>query len=99
MAEDAAQPFSGPDGTGYANDLVKAAFKAAGVQVTFDVVPYARCKREVEAGRTPACFSMSWDPGMGKSVIFSQAPIFQVYADVFANRQSHIDGPAAIAGG
>lgn len=103
MAEDAAQPFSGPDGTGYANEVVKAAFQAAGVDLTFDVVPYARCKREVETGGTPACFSMSWYPGVEKYVVFSKLPVFQVYADVYVNRSSPLKrladiGPRKVVG-
>jgi ABC-type amino acid transport substrate-binding protein len=90
MAEDAAQPFSGPDGTGYANDVVKAAFHAVGADLTIDVVPYARCKRAVETGGTAACFSMSWYPGVEKLVAFSKSPVFQVYADVYVNRSSSL---------
>ena len=59
MAEDAAEPFSRADGTGYANDVVKAAFHAVGVEIAFDVVPYARCKKDAEDGKIAACFSMS----------------------------------------
>src|SRR5882672_804025 len=36
MAEDAAEPFSRADGMGYANDVVKAAFHAAGVEIQLD---------------------------------------------------------------
>src|SRR5882672_2575762 len=93
MAEDAAQPFSRPDGTGYANDVVKAAFHAAGVEVVLDVVPYARCKKNAEEGRIAACFGMSWYQGVEKVVAFSSLPIFEVHADVFLNRKA----PARIA--
>ena len=86
MAEDAAPPFSRADGTGFANDLVKAAFKAAGIDVALDIVPYARCKKDAEDGRVAACFSMSWYSGVEKFVVFSDKPIFRVYADVFLSR-------------
>jgi polar amino acid transport system substrate-binding protein len=99
MVEDAAQPFSGPDGTGYANDVVKAAFQAAGVDLILDVVPYARCKREVESGGTAACFSMSSYPGVEKFVAFSKLPVFQVYADMFVNSQASIRKPSDIRPG
>ena len=88
MAEDAAEPFSRADGTGYANDLVRAAFRAAGVEIQFDVVPYARCKKDVENAKVVACFSMSWYMGLEDKVAFSDLPIIQVYADVFLNRNS-----------
>jgi ABC-type amino acid transport substrate-binding protein len=88
MAEDAAEPFSRADGTGYANDVVRAAFHAAGVEIQFDVVPYARCKKDVEDGKVAACFSMSWYMGVEDAVAFSDIPVIQVYADVFLNRNS-----------
>ena len=88
MAEDAAEPFSRADGTGFANDVVKAAFQAVGVNVALDVVPYARCKKDVEDGKVPACFSMSWYQGVEKTVIFSKRPVFEVYADVFLSAKS-----------
>jgi len=88
MVEDAAEPFSRADGTGYANDLVKAAFRAMGVEIQFDVVPYARCKKDVEDGKIAACFSMSWYMGVEDTVAFSDLPVIQVYADVFLNGNS-----------
>jgi hypothetical protein len=87
MAEDASEPFSRADGTGYANDILKAAFHAAGVDITFDIVPYARCKKSLEQARTPACFSMSWQKEFEGIIAFSEAPIFEVYADVFQNKR------------
>src|SRR5258706_1006278 len=71
MAEDAAEPFSRADGTGYANEIVKTAFHAAGVEIRFDVVPYARCKKDVDDGKVLACFSMSWDRGVEDTGVFS----------------------------
>jgi len=86
MAEDAAPPFSRADGTGFANDVVRAAFKAAGIDVTFDVVPYARCKKDTEDGKVAACFGMSWYSGVERSIVFSDQPVFLVHADVFLLR-------------
>jgi ABC-type amino acid transport substrate-binding protein len=84
MVENASEPFSRADGTGYANDLVRAAFAAAGVDVVFDVVPYARCKDALVRGLTPACFSMS--RSAGAAVRFSDQPLFAVEAVLFQNR-------------
>jgi ABC-type amino acid transport substrate-binding protein len=86
MAEDAAPPFSRADGTGFANDVVRAAFKAAGIDVALDVVPYARCKKDAEDGKVPACFSMSGYQGMERSIVFSDQPVITVYSDVFLVR-------------
>lgn len=62
MVEDAAAPWSGSDGTGYANDVVVAAFKEMGVEIQLRVVPYSRCKYLVLSGQVTACFNMSWQP-------------------------------------
>jgi ABC-type amino acid transport substrate-binding protein len=86
MAEDAAPPFSRADGAGFANDVVRAAFKAAGLDVALDVVPYARCKKDTEDGKVAGCFGMSWYKGVENSIVFSDQPIFRVHADVFVAR-------------
>jgi ABC-type amino acid transport substrate-binding protein len=74
--EDAAAPWSRGDGTGYANDIVVAAYRAAGVEVELTVVPYERCKHLVVRGDVPACFSMSWLPEFEPTVVFPDEPLF-----------------------
>jgi polar amino acid transport system substrate-binding protein len=88
MVEDAAGPYSRSDGTGYANDIVRAAFTAVGVDVVFDVVPYARCKESLLAGRTPACVSMSRSEMFGDAVVFSNRPIYEIRATFFQRRDA-----------
>lgn len=83
MVEDDAAPWSLGDGTGFANEVVTAAFAAAGVQVGLEVVPYARCKNAVMQGRCAACFSMSWLPEFAGAVSFSARPLFTCSADYF----------------
>lgn len=85
MVEDASEPFSRADGSGYANDIVRAAFAASHIDVRLDVVPYARCKLSVLQGKTPACFAMSWSPEFAGKIAFSDQPLFHVYADIFRN--------------
>lgn len=78
MAEDAAAPWSESDGSGYANEVVKAAFASVGVEVKLKVVPYARCKAMVLAGKIAGCFNMSQDLVFNDIVVFSDKPIFTV---------------------
>jgi polar amino acid transport system substrate-binding protein len=86
MVEDASEPFSRSDGSGYANDLVRAAFKAAGVKVTLNVVPYARCREYLKKARVPACFAMSWSKDLENTgIVFAREPLFEVSADVYQN--------------
>ena len=83
--ENAADPFSRPDGTGYANDVVRAAFQSVGVQVKFVVVPYARCKYQVLSGEAPACVSMSWDPSFEGRIKFADTPLIMVTPVYYEN--------------
>jgi ABC-type amino acid transport substrate-binding protein len=85
LVENAADPFSRADGTGYANDLVKAAFAAVDVPVTLTVVPYVRCKAKVLDGSAAVCVSMSWDPSFEGRVKFSDAHLIEVHPVYFEN--------------
>jgi ABC-type amino acid transport substrate-binding protein len=85
LAEDDAAPWSLKDGTGYANDVVRAAFHAAEVDIKLQVVPYARAKRMTIAGKAVACFSMSWLPEFADKIVFSDKPLFTCQADYFHN--------------
>lgn len=85
LVEDASDPFSRADGSGYANDVVKAAFKLAGVEVALDVVPYARCKDSVLKGLAVACFGMSPDASFKGRVQFAVLPLYSVTPTYFQN--------------
>lgn len=85
LVEDAASPWSNHDGVGYANDLVRAAFNAAGVEAELVVVPYARCKALVMKGGAVACFSMSASPELGNLVRFGDKPLFSVTPRIYYN--------------
>ena len=87
LVEDDAEPFSNRDGSGYANEVVKAAFSAAGVDAELIVVPYARCKALVLSALEAACFSMSWQPKYEGLVQFAKYPLFSVTPVYFQNRQ------------
>ncbi len=84
-AEDDAAPWSQSDGTGYANDVVRAAFQAAGAEIDLRVIPYARGKDMVMKGKAVACFSMSWSPELAGKVQFARKPLFICYAEYFTS--------------
>jgi ABC-type amino acid transport substrate-binding protein len=94
LAEDAAEPWSYADGTGFANDVVVAAFREMNVAVRLSAVPYARCKQEVLQGSVPACFSMTWLPEFEGQVWLSPAALLEVSADVFEQRDKPLPRPA-----
>lgn len=83
MVEDAAAPWSNSDGTGYANDVVVAAFKEMAVDAKLKVVPYSRCKYMVLRGQVAACFNMSWQPEFQGKISLAARPIFKVRNDIF----------------
>jgi polar amino acid transport system substrate-binding protein len=83
--EDDAAPWSQADGTGYANDIVLAAFKAVGISVDFRVVPYARCKRMAINGDVHGCFSMSPSKEFNDAIELSAKPLFTCAAGYFYN--------------
>lgn len=83
--EDAAAPWSQPDGTGYANDVARAAFAASGLVVRQHILPYARCKALVISGALAACVSMSPAPELRTVVRFSARPMFVFACDFFEN--------------
>ncbi|WP_158602461.1 ABC transporter substrate-binding protein [Pseudomonas sp. WPR_5_2] len=83
MVEDAAAPWSKSDGTGYANDVVRAAFKEMAVEIQLKVVPYSRCKYMVLTGQVAACFNMSWQPEFEGKIKLAARPIFKVSNDIF----------------
>lgn len=74
--EDDAGPWSYANGSGYANDLVKAAYAAAGWQVTLQVLPYARCKAMALSGKLAGCFSASKTPELEQRMLFPKHPVF-----------------------
>jgi polar amino acid transport system substrate-binding protein len=83
--EDDAAPWSQRDGTGFANDIVRAAFKAVGSEIELSVVPYARCKDMAIRGKAVACFTMSWVPELDGTIVFAQKPLFRCSVDYFVS--------------
>jgi polar amino acid transport system substrate-binding protein len=85
--EDDAAPWSQRDGTGFANDIVRAAFKAVGSEIELSVVPYARCKDMAIKGKAVACFTMSWVPELAGKIVFAEKPLFRCSVDYFASNK------------
>jgi polar amino acid transport system substrate-binding protein len=92
--EDSAGPWSQKNGEGYANDVVKAAYKAVGITVKLHVTPYSRCKRLAIEGKTPACFSVSPEPGLEQFLVLSDSPIFKLTVDFYHHKKK----PFTVAG-
>lgn len=91
-AEDDAAPWSYADGTGYVNDLVRAAFRASGWVVHYSVLPYARCKRMAQYGELAGCFSASKTPDTEKELQFPATPVFAAGNRLLALADSPLQG-------
>ncbi|MEP6618137.1 MAG: transporter substrate-binding domain-containing protein [bacterium] len=93
--EDAADPWSRADGSGYANDIVRAAFRAAGITVRLHVMPYARCKGMVIDAKITACFSMSPDLRPATGITLSDKPLFECMSAFVMSRNGRIKATRA----
>jgi polar amino acid transport system substrate-binding protein len=86
LVEDANAPWSNHGGTGYVNEAIKDAFMAVGVPVILKVVPYARCKALVLAGKGVACASMSWSPELAGYIQFAAVPFYTTHFDYYQRK-------------
>ncbi|AMC33219.1 substrate-binding periplasmic protein [Janthinobacterium sp. B9-8] len=86
MVENAAEPFSRADGSGYSNELIVAIFAAVGIEAKLKVVPYTRCKNMVLEARGIACFNMAWEPALEGKVKFPSVPLYTVTPIYFQNK-------------
>lgn len=90
IMENGASPWSKDDGTGYANEIVKAALNAVHVETQYSVQPYSRCKANVISGEAAACLSMSFSEDTKSSVVFSQKPLFICNSDVYTQKGGNL---------
>jgi polar amino acid transport system substrate-binding protein len=87
VAEDDWYPFCGNKGgkpEGMAVDIVREAFKAAGVEVTFKLMPYSRCMEETKKGTEVGCFDTVRLPEYDASYLFTKEQLFEAEIGIFA---------------
>lgn len=90
-AEDAFFPYSGLyQGKlhGFAVDIVSAAFKEVDCTVSFRVMPYNRCIREVAQGRQLGCFDTTGSAENRRNFIFHQVPLFNGKILIYAHPEN-----------
>lgn len=93
-AEDDAAPWSYADGSGYVNDLVKAAFREVGWDLQFKVMPYTRCKALAIAGKLAGCFSASKTTELESALLYPNAPVISAQNLLIARADSTRSGCA-----
>ncbi|MFZ5722138.1 MAG: substrate-binding periplasmic protein [Pseudomonadota bacterium] len=69
---------------GYAVDLVRATYAAAGVELELVSLPYARCMALVDAGRLAGCFDTPRDRRIEDRYLWHSEPLFTARSQVFA---------------
>lgn len=84
--EDSWAPYARPDGTGMAPELLKAAFSAVGVDVTFNVKPYARILEEVESGALLGGFNVARQPSTEERFLFGKENLFIAESHFFVKK-------------
>ena len=65
-------------------DLVREAFEARGIQVQFDVMPYARCMALTKAGGLLACFNTIRNPALEPHYRWHRPAMFRMHYEIYA---------------
>ena len=87
-AEDGFFPYTGMfEGAlrGFSLDIVSAAFNAVGCDVNFVAMPYARCIRDVQAGRQIGCFNTTNSTDNQEKFVFHSRPLFRGRILIYAH--------------
>lgn len=74
-------------------DLVTAAFQAAGVEVRFEVLPYARCMAQTRNGTLMACFNTTRTDLIENDYLWPAKPMFQERFLIWARADDVQGGP------
>lgn len=69
--------------TGFAVDLARAAWAAAGVEVELVPLPYARCMKEVENNRLAGCFDTLRDARTEAKYRWHRQPLFKARIAIY----------------
>ncbi|QDQ26120.1 transporter substrate-binding domain-containing protein [Chitinimonas arctica] len=94
-AEDDWAPYCakvGNEAKGFAVDIVREAFKAAGVDVKFAVVPYARCMSEAKDGKLAGCFDAARNSLLENDYLWHAKPMFTAAINIYAPADSKESG-------
>ncbi|WP_237219061.1 substrate-binding periplasmic protein [Rhodoferax aquaticus] len=94
-AEDDWAPYSskvGSEAQGFAVDIVREAFKAAGVDVKFSPVPYARCMAVTKSGELAGCFDAARNSTLENDYLWHAKPLFNARINIYAPADSKESG-------
>jgi len=97
-AEDDWYPYGGQvrgEAAGLGPDLVRASFAAVGIEVRFQVMPYARCLQLVKQGRLIACNQPARTAETEQAVLWPDRPLFSARSLIYARAPSDLRGLSA----
>lgn len=86
-AEDDWIPYARMDGTGLANEVIKAAYTSIGIKVRYDVYPYARVLRLVSTGKYVAGFNVPLDEESKERFLLGKEPLYEAVSAYYQHRQ------------
>jgi len=79
-------PYANQDGTGMSNEMVRAAFKAVGIEVIFQVGPYNRLLKSVRDGGILGAFNVPKEHANEDLYLFGKTPLFTALSAYYHNR-------------
>ena len=91
LAEDAFVPFSHENGDGLSNQIVKEAFKAAGVTATIKVYPFTRLMQMVDTGKAVGGFNAVPTPETANDYFFGKYPIYVSHMYFYYHKDAPIE--------
>jgi len=80
-------PYSNQDGTGMVNEIVRAAYKAVGIDVKFNVGPYNRLLKMVRDGELLGAFNVPKEKSNESKYLFGKTPIFTAHSAYYYNKE------------
>lgn len=80
-------PYANQDGTGMANEIVLAAYKAVGITVKLQVGPYNRLLKTVRDGGILGAFNVPKETLNEKEYIFGKTPLFTALSAYYHNAE------------
>jgi len=85
-AEDDWIPYAKEDGTGLANEIIRAAFKSVDIKVEYKMFPYARTLLYIEQGKYVAGFNVPLDEQSNKKYILGDKALYDAVSAYYCNR-------------
>jgi polar amino acid transport system substrate-binding protein len=81
-------PYANQDGSGMSNEIVRTAYKAVGIDVSFLVGPYNRLLKSVREGAILGAFNVPKERSNEDVYLFGKTPLFTALSAYYQNRDN-----------